>query len=415
MSGPKAVRVVSREERIARCNTLLAQLDAQVADWLRVGHRLGILSDEDRTGTNEKVSLIRDLLAADRFDQVERQTPVVVEFLKRQLNEKVTKHAETKRRDKTVRRRMAIAAEQMLSMADAAGQDLDAAIRNRLESAAAGSIGNPREVEQSINEVIAVLSSVAISNSLSEDQRKLAESLRGGMKVQTVTEWVIKTSRFDDDLATKVEGYIADLEASEGERIAESFVRRAAEIRGISNHGKRRMLLDTLTIELAEEVKRLKRKRELYTQAIFLKTIFERDPELSDDSASVQVGRLIERWDSIDNGTAERLIEKAADTIEQREKFEMHNFVALPCWRHLVSWDMKFGKTWKLPGWRTNELSCANQRRWITALRSAEAPRPAGFKFAQSDLQRQDRLWIGKRTSILRQSGALSLDSCEGF
>lgn len=320
MSGPKAVRVVSREERIAQCNTLLAHLDAQISDWLRVGNRLGILSDEDRTGTEEKVSLLRDLIAADRFDQVERQTPVVVEFLRRDLDEKVAKHAEKKRRDKTVRRRLGIAAEQMLGMADAAGQDLDTATRARLESAAAGSIGNPGEVEQSINEAIAVLSSVPNSNSLSEDQQKLAESLQGGMKVQTVTEWVIENSQFDDDLATKVEGYIADLEVSESTTIAAPFAMRAEEIREISNRGKRRMLLDTLTIELAAEVKRRKRKRGLYTRAISLKTVVERDPELSGDSVSDQLAQLMERWNSIENDTAESLLDKAADIIKQREK-----------------------------------------------------------------------------------------------
>ncbi len=319
MSGPKAVRVVSREERVARCLDLLAILDAQVAEWLRVGNKLGVISAEDRSGTEAKVSLLHKMYAEDSFDQVEVQTRNVIDFLSHNLDEKIAKQAEKKHREKTARRRLVIASEQLLSMVEAAQHDLNPMVTKVLESAANGSVSNASEVERSINEAVTVLSSTVTSKELTNEQRELAVSLKGNMKVQTITAWVIETLQFNDDLATKAEGYVASLEVTEGSDVSEPFAKRMEEIRTVSNRRRRRMLLDTLIINLAAEVKDRKRKRKLYTRAISLKARIERDIKLS-HQINYRLENLLERWDNVDSSTAENTLEEVTDIIEQLER-----------------------------------------------------------------------------------------------
>jgi len=331
MSGPKAVRVVSRQERIARCRSILADLDAQVAEWLRVGKKLGIISDADRSGTEEKVSLLLELLRADKFDQVERQGPVVVSFLQRDLEERIDKRAEKKRREKTVRRRLGIAAAQTLEMIAASGQDIDPSIIESLEKASAGSVGDPRIVERSINDGVAALSAPVVASALSIEHQALADSLRGSQEIQTISDWVVANPQFDDDLATKVDGYIADLEASEDEAVSTPFAERAIQVRVISDRGRRRMLLDTLIIDLADEVKSRRNKRKLFTQALSLRAFLEQDDEFSKHEAMGKISRLIDKWTDIDFAGASHVVQEVSTFVEQErtERNAEHRRAAL--------------------------------------------------------------------------------------
>ena len=320
MSGPKAVRVISRAERIARCEDLLAELDAQVSEWLKVGNRLGVLSDRDRAATSEKVSLLRQMLMEDKFDQVDRQAPVVVEFLRCDLEERITDQAAKKRRAKTAKRRLRAAAEQVLPMLESSGHTIDPALNKILESASQGLVEDLVEVERAINNAVTVHSASAPSTELNEEQRRLAESLRGSARVETVTDWIVENAKFDDDLATRIEGYIADLEVAEGADVATPFTIRVNEICEVENRGRRRMLFDTLIIDLAAEVKAREQKRRLHTEAVSLKAIIERDSELSEHRVSQKIGRLLEQWDGVDSPLAEQVLVEIAETVEQQHR-----------------------------------------------------------------------------------------------
>ena len=78
MSGPKVVRIVTREEIIATCKDILAQLEAEVRQWERVGRRNDLLSDHDIAATG-RVHLGITLNAARDFRQRH-----AVNFLRRQ-------------------------------------------------------------------------------------------------------------------------------------------------------------------------------------------------------------------------------------------------------------------------------------------------------------------------------------------
>ena len=320
MSGPKAVRVISREERIARCKSIMAELDAQVSEWLRVGERLGIVSDEEKAGTKEKVSLLRELLASDQFDHVERQVLIVICYLQRDLEERIDKQAESKRREKTVRRRLGIVAAQTLEMLNASGQEVEPSVIVCLESAAAGSISDAAEVERSINDGVVALSGAETSKTLTDEQKAFADNLKGSEKVQDISAWVIANPEFDDDLAAKVDGYIANLEVSENATVAAPFAQRAHDIREISDRGRRRMLLDTLIIDLADEVINRKGKRKLFAKAISLKTIVENDREFLRHKSMGQISNLVARWDDIDAAKANHIVKTVSQFVETENK-----------------------------------------------------------------------------------------------
>ena len=51
MSGPKVVRIVTREEIIATCKDILAQLEVEIRRWEKIGTRNELLSDDEIDAT----------------------------------------------------------------------------------------------------------------------------------------------------------------------------------------------------------------------------------------------------------------------------------------------------------------------------------------------------------------------------
>ena len=100
--------------------------------------------------------------------------------------------------------------------------------------------------------------------------------------------------------------------------MATPFTIRVNEICEVENRGRRRMLFDTLIIDLAAEVKAREQKRRLHTEAVSLKAIIERDSDLSEHRVSQKIGRLLEQWDGVDSPLAEQVLVEIADTVERR-------------------------------------------------------------------------------------------------
>ena len=82
MSGPKVVRIVTREEIVEICNDHLARLEASLKQWERVGRRNELLSEKEVAGTRMRHANLRALLAADRFTDLQKQVPEEIAYLK---------------------------------------------------------------------------------------------------------------------------------------------------------------------------------------------------------------------------------------------------------------------------------------------------------------------------------------------
>src|SRR5437762_1314909 len=97
MSGPKVVRIVTREEMIAICERLLAQLDAAIKEWLRVGERNELIDSKDRASISVQRAELRRALARDEFSGFQKAVPKLIEWLhsdmQRRFDASVTKEA----------------------------------------------------------------------------------------------------------------------------------------------------------------------------------------------------------------------------------------------------------------------------------------------------------------------------------
>ncbi|MGA7329891.1 MAG: hypothetical protein WBX25_36770 [Rhodomicrobium sp.] len=73
MSGPKVVRIVTREEIIATCKGHLARLNAAISDFDRYCRARNLATDEDLAVLQARRIEIHKLLANEKF--LEAQKP----------------------------------------------------------------------------------------------------------------------------------------------------------------------------------------------------------------------------------------------------------------------------------------------------------------------------------------------------
>ena len=93
MSGPKVVKIITREEIIAICRDHMAQLDSAVRRWETVGKRNKVISNDDIDGTRARQEQLQALLAADKLSELQRQVPEEIAYLKNDMDTRLSQAA----------------------------------------------------------------------------------------------------------------------------------------------------------------------------------------------------------------------------------------------------------------------------------------------------------------------------------
>lgn len=249
MSGPKVVRVVTREELVARGEGSLAQLDAAIAEWRRVGERNGVVDEADIASVEKRRVALRKLLNDDKFDELESQALKEVSFLQHdaQARLKAASAREVEKRNSA--NRIAQSASSLLAALTVKGVDLPGDLKGRLSST--------RDIEalkDAIKDGLELLSSNPPRPVDEKGQDTLAYELGRGEKRMTLAEWEAAQPPLPEDgIIQEIEEALADIALSFGEEVAQPFRERADKIVVMSDSGRRAMLADSLLADLTAE------------------------------------------------------------------------------------------------------------------------------------------------------------------
>lgn len=134
MSGPKVVRIVTREEILEICNGQLARVDAALADWVRICRRNECLDDAALAQARQRRTALEALLAQDRFIEVQKAAPDEEDFLRRDLQDRLAQAAARAVAARRQERRGRDVGASLLRALQAAGTPLDSALERGLLS-----------------------------------------------------------------------------------------------------------------------------------------------------------------------------------------------------------------------------------------------------------------------------------------
>lgn len=243
MSGPKVVRIVTREEIIAICERQIAMLKAAVAQWQKVGERNGVLAPEDIDIANTRVTAMQQLLAADKFVELQKQVPLEIGFLTSDVERRVAAVAERKAAARKEARQLVRAAASLSSALAAKGLVVPPALL-RPETV------KQEELRQAVRQGFGLLQPSTAPAAVTDRQRNLASRLAGDDKRSTLAEWLAGQERqlADDPGLLIVERRYEELHALDPE-VSLAFADRLDKL-ATDDSNRRPLLIDSLALDI---------------------------------------------------------------------------------------------------------------------------------------------------------------------
>jgi hypothetical protein len=278
LSGPKVVRIVTREERIAICQDQLALLRAALLEWERVGNRNDLLQDEDVKNCRKRCGEIAALLETDRFTDLQKQVAEEIAFLKNDMTRRLEVAAKKAADARTRKRRLVIMAQQAQKRVNEGGAAISAALRVELETIAGGQLNDEHRAESALAETLSLSLAKSDPSKLTGEQHELAKRLRGNNPAATLAFWMQTNASEADKAGSKIDVAIAELEVAGAHLEAAVFAKRQQAIPQEPSPERQRMLSDSLLMEVGqirnqyrERVQQLSQLRELAAQLTLLK------------------------------------------------------------------------------------------------------------------------------------------------
>lgn len=260
MSGPKVVRIVTREEILAICEGHLRRLEQAINQWIAEGKRNDELSDQEIAATRERQRQLVELLKADAFMDLQKKVPDEIAFLRadagRREQHAIEKAASARKRARQGREN----ATTLLSALAARGKQLPADLKMQLESVAKGEASD--RSEPILARGFALLAPTDRPG-LTDAQRELAAKLSSPDETQTFETWKAaqKSTSPVDGMLERVDAKIAEAQTLVGQAQTAMYLSRlhAAEVE--SSDVRRKLLLDSLIIDLAGSIESERTRR----------------------------------------------------------------------------------------------------------------------------------------------------------
>lgn len=237
MSGPKVVRIVTREEILEICRGQLARVDAALAEWARIGRRNDCIDDAALAAATRRRDALAALIAADRFMDLQKQAPVEEAFLQNDMQQRLAAVAVEQAAARSRGRREREAAATLLRTLRSSGQTIEDDLAAALER------GDPSALARGFQLL------ATSTTDTSTASREAAARLRGDEATRTFAEWVAGQPVAPPDPATeRVETRLDMLAALVGEEATLNWRTRLSEA-ATAQAARRALLLDGLEVE----------------------------------------------------------------------------------------------------------------------------------------------------------------------
>jgi hypothetical protein len=260
MSGPKVVRIVTREEILAICESHLRHLDQAIAHWTSEGKRWGELTDEEIAATLRRRDTLASLITREAFRELQKGVPDEIAFLKsdvvRRERAAVEKAAVARKRYRQGKEN----ASALLNALEARSASVPLTLKEQLQSIATG-----REVKNT-ESILAQGFDLLVPSSptgLSAAQEELIGRLKDSNVEQSFEAWKAKHRVLSplDRLLDRVDRQIAESQTVLGDENTAVYVQRLSSIESEVNAARQSLLLDSLILDLSSDIETVRSQR----------------------------------------------------------------------------------------------------------------------------------------------------------
>jgi hypothetical protein len=318
MSGPKVVRIVTREEIQAICRGLMRAFELAAAQLLQQAKRYDlprVAFEKDIAGRRETLTA---LFNNGQWLDFQKLAPAMKDYLaaeEKSIKLQAQVAAELAR---SKRRHLTDSARSLIMLLESAGKPISDALR-----------AVPREVLQADDQQLASMQAIISreiqqetgrgnAGVLSAEDTELAKRLGAGGKEQTVAEWLaLRQLATTDTASARLDALLAEIEMSEDPVVAKGFVARAAAIAGEESEQRRALLTDSLILDAAASAQRRHEQEAKFNQLRATQASLE---GLATAPAQAMASSIAKALQARDTTVVDRLIAEGASLIDSETR-----------------------------------------------------------------------------------------------
>jgi hypothetical protein len=252
MSGPKVIRVVTREEIEAICRRHLALADAAAEELRRCAKRHDVFNEELTAHLDKRLRTLKNLFQEERWGELQAQAPLTVELFKHESEQIRIRAIEAAEKARSKRRRLADAARTLVVAIEAAGGESSPALQNVILKADSAADKDLELIQSVLTENYAFLGACKKASGVSEEQQELARRLGSRETTQTFAEWLAAHNAPAEHRDARLDKLIAEMETLDDPETLGPFKQRAVAIMLENDNQRRALLTDSLVLDLSD-------------------------------------------------------------------------------------------------------------------------------------------------------------------
>lgn len=313
MSGPKVVRIVTREEIEAICRGHLRDVETAIASVTQVATRLERLDGTVADELARQRQTLAALFQAENWMEVQKRAPAIVASLQAYTDRIRAEAVAAAAAERAKGRRLAEGARTLIAALEKAGQSVSPALRAAVRDAVTADPDALAAIETELNGAMRQLASVtAPPDQATPAARAMAERLGAGLEGQSLGAWLTRAP-LPDPRDARLDAVLAELRVVADAGTLLAFERRAGAI--AEQAGDQRALL---TDSLILEASRLAAQRRAAEQMGFrLQQARAALAPLADDAGAALVARIDAALASSDTSASDALCAEATAHVEQ--------------------------------------------------------------------------------------------------
>jgi hypothetical protein len=259
MSGPKVVRVITREELQAIGRRQLALLDLSI-ELIRSTIKKYKLDEPGlEFSLIKRRGELQHLLDNNRFTELRRVAAPTVDFFRSEAARLEAKGIAVLEAARARRRKLSDAARSLANAIQASGATPSAELKSVVTKSLTAADGELGQYQAVVDAAFRSLSQATVAKGeVGKEQAALLQRLGAGAKADTFAAWASQQVPQADQQSTRLDKALAEIEQLGEESAVVSFTQRAATVAGEPSQNQRRLLSDSLILDLGAATKQLK-------------------------------------------------------------------------------------------------------------------------------------------------------------
>lgn len=248
MSGPKVVRIVTREEIETTCRQHIARLDEAIDALRDVAKRLDRLDAALEAELARQRQVLTRQFEAEQWTQLQKQAPELTASVRAQIDRLRTEAVAEAAAARTRHRRLAEGARSLVVALEAQRLPVDLALRNAVTQALAADDAQLATIQATMNAALRQLSQQPVSSASDDAQKAFVQRLAAGTEGQSFAGWLASLPQ-PVSRDTRLDRLLAEI-ATRGEAAAlQAFTKRAVAIMDQPDDQRRALLTDSLILD----------------------------------------------------------------------------------------------------------------------------------------------------------------------